>query len=137
MEAGDKGAVLFRQSVSESFGRAKLPCSVCASGRPAAGIVGRRRPSPDLYLVAFDLLMLNGHDLRNMPVEDRREILPEMIPEGGRIQFSEALPGTGAAVYHLVDKAGLRHAKLLDFWWPQRPLRHSITNDLKIVFPCR
>jgi ATP-dependent DNA ligase len=71
------------------------------------GIIGRRRPSPDLYLVAFDLMLLNGHDLRAMPLADRREILQGMIPEGGRIQFSEALPGTGAAVYHLVDKAGL------------------------------
>ncbi|ESY49034.1 ATP-dependent DNA ligase [Mesorhizobium sp. LNJC372A00] len=69
--------------------------------------VTRRTPSRDLYLVAFDLLHLNGHDLREMPVEDRREILQAMIPAGGRIQFSEALPGTGDAVYHLVDQAGL------------------------------
>ncbi|MER9332896.1 ATP-dependent DNA ligase [Mesorhizobium sp. M0293] len=69
--------------------------------------VTRREPSRDLYLVAFDLLQLNGHDLRNMPVEDRREILQELIPAVGRIQFSKAMPGTGAAVYHLVDRAGL------------------------------
>ncbi|WP_244571476.1 ATP-dependent DNA ligase [Mesorhizobium carmichaelinearum] len=31
-----------------------------------------RTPSRDLYLVAFDLLHLNGHDLRDMAVEDRR-----------------------------------------------------------------
>lgn len=70
-------------------------------------VIGLRRPSPNIYLVAFDLLFLNGHDLRNMPVEDRRDILRAMVPAGGRIQFSEALPGTGDAVYHLVDKAGL------------------------------
>ncbi|WP_214477414.1 ATP-dependent DNA ligase [Mesorhizobium sp. dw_380] len=69
--------------------------------------VTSRKPSRDLYLVAFDLLHLNRHDLRNMPVEDRREILQELIPAGGRIQFSEAMPGTGNAVYHLVDQAGL------------------------------
>lgn len=69
--------------------------------------VSRRQPSPDLYLVAFDLLYLNGHDLRDMPLEDRRDILQDMIPAGGRIQFSETLPGTGAAAYHLVDQAGL------------------------------
>ncbi|OWK21304.1 hypothetical protein [Mesorhizobium amorphae] len=47
-----------------------------------------------IYFVAFDLLHLNGFDLRDMPLEDRREILAEMIPEGGRIQFSQALqPG--------------------------------------------
>ncbi|ADV12921.1 ATP-dependent DNA ligase [Mesorhizobium ciceri] len=69
--------------------------------------VTRRKPSRDLYLVAFDLLHLNGHDLRNMPVEDRREILQALIPAVGRIQVSKAMPGTGDAVYHLVDRAGL------------------------------
>ncbi|WP_027040015.1 RNA ligase family protein [Mesorhizobium ciceri] len=69
--------------------------------------VTRRKPARDLYLVAFDLLHLNGHDLRNLPVEDRREILQELIPAVGRIQISKAMPGTGDAVYHLVDRAGL------------------------------
>ncbi|BAV50981.1 DNA ligase-like protein [Mesorhizobium loti] len=61
----------------------------------------------DLYFVAFDLLHLNGHDLRDMPLDDRREILAAMVPGGQRIQFSEALPGNGAAVFHLVEQAGL------------------------------
>lgn len=61
----------------------------------------------DLYFVAFDLLHLNGHDLRNMPLEDRREILAAMIPEGRRIQFSQSLPGDASAIIHLVDQAGL------------------------------
>lgn len=65
-----------------------------------------RRPQ-DLYLVAFDLLHLNGHDLRDMPLKDRREILQALISAGGHIQFSEALPGTGDAVYHLACEAGL------------------------------
>lgn len=65
------------------------------------------RRQHDLYFVAFDLLHLNGHDLRDMPLEDRREILQAMIPAGGRIQFSEALPGTGDAVYHLACETNL------------------------------
>ena len=65
------------------------------------------RRQHDLYFVAFDLLHLNGHDLRDMPLEDRREILAGMIEPGGRIQFSEALPGEAKAIYHLVDQAGL------------------------------
>lgn len=67
--------------------------------------ITRRRH--DLYFVAFDLLHLNGHDLRDMALEDRREILAEMIPDGGRIQFSQALPGDAKAIFHLVDQAGL------------------------------
>ncbi|MET3597066.1 DNA ligase D-like protein (predicted ligase) [Mesorhizobium shonense] len=65
------------------------------------------RRQHDLYFVAFDLLHLNGHDLRDMPLEDRREVLQAMISAGQRIQFSEALPGKGAAVFHLVEQAGL------------------------------
>jgi ATP-dependent DNA ligase len=60
-----------------------------------------------LYFVAFDLLHLNGHDLRNMALEERREILASMIEAGGRIQFSEPLPGGAKAIYHLLDNAGL------------------------------
>ncbi|CAH2401041.1 ATP-dependent DNA ligase clustered with Ku protein, LigD [Mesorhizobium escarrei] len=33
----------------------------------------------DLYFVALDLLHLNGHDLRDMQLEDRREILGSLI----------------------------------------------------------
>jgi bifunctional non-homologous end joining protein LigD len=54
-----------------------------------------------------DLLHLNGHDLRDMALGDRREILHGMIPPDIRIQFSEALPGEANAIHHLVDKAGL------------------------------
>lgn len=65
-----------------------------------------RRPV-DLYFIAFDLLHLNGHDLRDMPLVDRRDTLAAMIPAGRRIQFSEALPGEAKAVFHLIDEAGL------------------------------
>lgn len=65
------------------------------------------RRQHDLYFVAFDLLHLNGHDLRDMALEDRREILAELIPEGQHIQFSQALPGEAKAIFHLIDQAGL------------------------------
>ncbi|RJT37613.1 ATP-dependent DNA ligase [Mesorhizobium waimense] len=65
------------------------------------------RRQHDLYFVAFDLLHLNGHDLRDMALEDRRDILVSMISTGGRIQFSQALQGEAKAIFHLVDEAGL------------------------------
>lgn len=65
------------------------------------------RRQHDLYFVAFDLLHLNGHDLRDVTLEERREILESMIPADIRIQFSQALPGDAKSIFHLVDKAGL------------------------------
>ncbi|WP_244661687.1 hypothetical protein [Mesorhizobium huakuii] len=40
-----------------------------------------------LYFVAFDLLHLNGYDLRDMDLEDRREILESIILPDDRIQL--------------------------------------------------
>ncbi|TRC72046.1 ATP-dependent DNA ligase [Mesorhizobium sp. WSM4307] len=65
------------------------------------------RRQHDLYFVAFDLLHLNDHDLRDMELEDRREILAALIPAGEHIQFSQALPGDAKAIFHLIDQAGL------------------------------
>ncbi|WP_287286248.1 hypothetical protein [Mesorhizobium sp.] len=62
------------------------------------------RRQHDLYFVAFDLLHLNGHDLRDMALEDRREIL---AGSDSRIRFSETMPGEANAIYHLIDAAGL------------------------------
>nr|WP_246678591.1 MULTISPECIES: hypothetical protein [unclassified Mesorhizobium] len=98
----DRGRDLYPQWRDHHHQRGRpvrLPC--LASGR------SKRTPSRDLYLVTFDLLHLDGHDLRDMPVEDRREILHAMIPTGGRIQFSEAPPGAGDAVYHLACEMNL------------------------------
>ncbi|QKC85259.1 ATP-dependent DNA ligase [Mesorhizobium sp. NZP2077] len=60
-----------------------------------------------LYFVAFDLLHLNGYDLRDMALKDRRAGLYAIIPPGLRIQFSDALPGDAKAIFELVEKAGL------------------------------
>lgn len=68
--------------------------------------IGRRQH--DLYLGACNLLHLNGQDLRDLAVEERREILHGLIPAGSRIQSSEEILGDGDAVFYLVDKAGIR-----------------------------
>ncbi|TPM92746.1 ATP-dependent DNA ligase [Mesorhizobium sp. B2-1-3A] len=65
------------------------------------------RREQDLYFVAFDLLHLNGHDLRDMALEDRREILEGIIEQDDHIQFSQAMPGEASAIFHLIDEAGI------------------------------
>jgi len=92
------------------------------------------------------LLNLNGHDLRDMPLIDRREILQAMIPAGGRIQSSEALTGTGAAVStwstRPVSKAWFRSGRIPSSYRsigpatrpPHRatsPLQYAVDGSLK------
>jgi ATP-dependent DNA ligase len=55
-----------------------------------------------LVMFAFDLLFLDGRDLRRLPVIERRERLQSLLPEDQRfpIQFSEHWDGSGAALFH-------------------------------------
>ncbi|MBZ9905461.1 hypothetical protein LB557_05515 [Mesorhizobium sp. BR115XR7A] len=47
--------------------------------------------------------------MRDVLVKDRRDILQALIPTGGRIQFSEAMPGTGDAFITLSTELAWKH----------------------------
>jgi ATP-dependent DNA ligase len=59
--------------------------------------------------VAFDLLRLGGDDLRQRPLEARREALMRLIAKrrGDGIVFSEALAEDGAVVFAKACELGL------------------------------
>lgn len=61
-----------------------------------------------LAFVAFDLLYLDGEDLRYMPLIERKDRLWELIkPADGIIQFSQHVDGNGTEFYRAVEKMGL------------------------------
>jgi bifunctional non-homologous end joining protein LigD len=49
--------------------------------------------------VAFDLLWLNGRDLRGRPLVDRKAALRTLIRNGGRILYADHIDGKGAELY--------------------------------------
>jgi bifunctional non-homologous end joining protein LigD len=57
--------------------------------------------------VAFDLLNLDGDDLRQRPLEERREALAQLVAGAGSIKFSAALADEGAIVFAHARKLGL------------------------------
>ena len=54
-----------------------------------------------LVMFAFDLLFLDGEDLRRLPLIERREKLRRLLPKDQRcpLQFSEHWDGSGAALF--------------------------------------
>ncbi|MER8473483.1 hypothetical protein NKH70_31240 [Mesorhizobium sp. M0991] len=60
-----------------------------------------------MILGAFDIIYLDGHDLRDIGCKARREMLFGIIKPNSRIQFSEAIPGDPKAIFYLADQAGL------------------------------
>ena len=60
-----------------------------------------------LVFFAFDLLHLNGHDLRDMPIEDRRELLTELIEDSDPIHLSTEFDGDGTVFFAAAEARGL------------------------------
>ena len=58
-------------------------------------------------LVAFDLLNLEGADLRQRPLEERREALAQVVAEADGVRFSAALTTEGATVFAHACRLGL------------------------------
>ena len=57
--------------------------------------------------VAFDLLSLDGDDLRPGPLEERRDALQRLVHSAAGVRFSEALSAEGAVVFAHACKLGL------------------------------
>jgi bifunctional non-homologous end joining protein LigD len=61
--------------------------------------------SDRIVLVAFDLLYLNGRDLRKLPLHERKAALKKIVAETD-VQFSESFEIDGPAMYAHACKAG-------------------------------
>lgn len=61
-----------------------------------------------LAFVAFDLVHLDGQDLRSLPLIERKAKLWELVkPADGIIQYSDHVEGNGAEFFAAVEKMGL------------------------------
>jgi bifunctional non-homologous end joining protein LigD len=86
-----------------------------AAGLPNFGLLQQRtgfasnkeRVRTPVSLVAFDLLYLNGHDLREVALFERQRLLREAVRPGSHIRVSEVFSGSGAGVLNAAREHGL------------------------------
>jgi bifunctional non-homologous end joining protein LigD len=76
-------------------------------GRSDFGALRTKAGGAEALLVAFDLLGLDGEDLRQRPLEERRYRLARLIAGADAISFSEAIEAEGATVFAHACKLGL------------------------------
>ena len=88
-------------------------------GRPSFQLLQRRMHVDDRHQVArlsfsvpvhlylFDLLAFDGFDLRELPLEQRKDLLGQLIRGDGPLRYCEHVVGHGHAFYEEVSKAGL------------------------------
>jgi bifunctional non-homologous end joining protein LigD len=59
-----------------------------------------------LYYV-FDILYLDGHDLRELPLKERQRILKEVVQDMSLVKFSEGIHEKGESFFMAAQKQGL------------------------------
>ncbi len=55
----------------------------------------------------FDLLWLEGHDVRNLPLKERKAVLQTLVPEDGLIRTGITVKGRGLDFFDACTKMGL------------------------------
>src|SRR5262249_25785586 len=70
-------------------------------------LIRRRRHEHEAFLVAFDLIELEGKDLRRLPIESRKQMLSKLVrgPRPG-ILLNEHYEGNGEIVFQHACKLG-------------------------------
>ena len=71
-------------------------------------LVRDHRANESIFLYAFDLIELNGDDLRRDPLEVRKATLRSMLAKAGLgLRFNEHLEGDGPTIFAHACKLGL------------------------------
>ncbi|MBK7860668.1 MAG: DNA ligase D [Archangiaceae bacterium] len=65
-----------------------------------------RREKPAVYF-AFDLLVLDGRDLRKLPLRERKALLAQVIGTAGRVRVLDHVEREGEALLAAVEQQGL------------------------------
>ena len=101
----------------------------------ALGGRGGKRFAHEALFYAFDILYLDGRDLRSLPLSKRREILKQVISadQSGLIRLSEEVDAAGDDFFRIACEHGLEGiiAKRLDA--PYRSGRHGEWQKIKCV----
>jgi bifunctional non-homologous end joining protein LigD len=78
------------------------------NGMPSFDRIRYRRHDASVFLYAFDLIELNGDDLRRDPLEVRKATLASLLTSAGRgIWFNDHIEGDGPTVFAHACKMGL------------------------------
>jgi len=77
---------------------------IAQSDANAVSLMARSRP---VVYFAFDLLYLNGYDLRQVALVERKQLLESILTPTGVLRYSEHFPGAGDAMLEAARETGL------------------------------
>jgi bifunctional non-homologous end joining protein LigD len=103
-----KSAILDGEVVAlDERGRASFSLMQQRTGfRPGGRRVATKADVPVLYYV-FDLLYLDGYDLRRAPLEERKRKLASVLVMGDSVRYSDHYEKQGKALFEMAREKGL------------------------------
>jgi bifunctional non-homologous end joining protein LigD len=103
-----KSAILDGEVVAlDELGRASFSLMQQRTGfRPGGRRVANKADVPVLYY-AFDLLYLDGYDLRRVPLEERKNKLASLLVTGDSVRYSDHYEKQGKALFEMARAKGL------------------------------
>jgi bifunctional non-homologous end joining protein LigD len=94
-------------------------------GLPGFEALRRRGAGEVAVLYAFDLLELDGDDLRNLPIETRKATLASLLRKPGALRLSEHISADGPQVFAHACRLGAEGIVSKRLGSPYRSGRHS------------
>jgi bifunctional non-homologous end joining protein LigD len=98
----DGEVVVLDEQGRPSFSLMQQRTGIRAHGRQTAA----RSDLPILYYV-FDLIYLDGYDLRRVALDDRKRVLRQILPSGEMVRYSDHQAGQGVALFQAAKQKGL------------------------------
>ena len=103
-----RAAILDGEIVAlDENGRASFSLLQQRSGFRLSGRKAKPRADVAVLYYAFDLLYLDGRDLRRLPLEQRKQQLASLIADGGALRYSDHFVERGVALLTLAREKGL------------------------------
>lgn len=99
---------------------------------------GAQQSRYPLTFVAFDLLYADGKDLRQLPLEERKQILENLIAQHDAVMYSKHVPEAGIALYEQAQREQLEGiiGKKRDSPYVQRRSRDWVKIKAQLVQEC-
>lgn len=67
----------------------------------------RRYPQGNLYYYVFDIIWCDGHDVRDLPLIERKRLLRSILPEQSVIRYSDHITGKGEVLFKQMQQKGM------------------------------
>jgi len=135
-----KNAILDGEVVAlDDDGRASFSLMQQRTGFRSGGGRGAAKADVPVLYYAFDLLYLEGYDLRKLPLEDRKKKLASLLVTGNSLRYSDHHEKQGKALFEMARQKGLEGilAKKRDSIYQERRssewLKIKITHRLECV----